>query len=70
MKSTVDLGNLENRMYDMSIEQILEELEEMNLLSNLPFSIAFYFDWKSTVKGLRANGITIDKLNDLIIVEM
>ena len=70
LKSTVDLGDLEDRMYDMSIGQILDELEEMDLLSNLPFSIAFYFDWKSTVKRLRGNGITIDKLNDLIIVEM
>lgn len=70
LKSTVDLGDLEDRMYDMSIGQILEEFEEIGLLSNLPFSIAFYFDWKSTVKRLRANGITIDKLNDLIIVEM
>ena len=70
LKSTVDLGDLEDRMYDMSIGQILEELEEMDLLSNLPFSIAFYFDWKSTVKALRANGMTIDKLNDLIIVEI
>ena len=41
LKSTVDLGNLENRMYDMSIEQILEEHEEKNLLSHLPFPIAF-----------------------------
>ena len=70
LKSTVDLGDLEDRMYDMSIGQILDELEEIGLLSNLPFSIAFYFDWKSTVKRLRGNGITIDKLNDLIIVEM
>ena len=70
LKSTVDLGVLEDRIYDMSIEQILEELEEMGVLSNLPFSIAFYLDWKSKVKELRANGITIDKLNDLIIVKM
>lgn len=70
LRITVDIGNLENRMYAMSIEQILEELEKMGLLSNLPFSIAFYLDWKSKLKELRANGINIDKLNDLIIVEM
>lgn len=50
--------------------QVHASQQEMDLLSNLPFSIAFYFDWKSTVKALRANGMTIDKLNDLIIVEI
>ncbi|MGE4444634.1 MAG: hypothetical protein AB7E37_06665 [Candidatus Altimarinota bacterium] len=69
LRITIDIGDLENRIYDMSIEEILEEIEKMGLLSNFPFSIAFYLDWKSKLKELRANGINIDKLNEFIIVE-
>ena len=67
LTATVDLGEkLQEEIYDMSISDMLDTVEDMGMLKVL--DISRYLDWKSIVKNLRASAIYIEKFKGHIIV--
>ncbi|MEA2019792.1 MAG: hypothetical protein U9N59_15240 [Campylobacterota bacterium] len=69
LTATFGLGEkLEEKIYDMSLSDMLDTLDEMGLLHNDTLSVSSYLDWKKIVKDLRASAVYIDKFKDKVIV--
>jgi hypothetical protein len=68
LTATFDLGEWEEKIYEVGFDKAFEFLKENNLLLAPSLSIVGYLDWKKIVQNLRASAFYIDTFDKKVIV--
>lgn len=70
LRVTIDLGELENRIFDIKFSDLLKELSENGILQNLPFDISSYINWERVIDDcINPDFIVESWFEDMIVVE-
>lgn len=68
LTATFDLGEWEDKIYNVNFDVAWQYLKDTELLFNSSLSVVGYLDWERVVNNLRASAFYIDFFNNKVIV--